>query len=289
MVQGSALPQQQIGANVIGEGTVNAVPDIIALTVGIESSGDNAVQALDGTNKCMLGVIDALLRQGLNQSEIRTVWVGVYPAYAHAAQLQASAAGAYAPYAQNSYAQNNPQTYAQAGQAPYAQFNMYPQNAQAAAPTPGSGGYAQNAQPTNAPAGVRQMPFAASVWLQVSLREVNRTGEILDAAFGAGATYCGGQSFGLQDESAARRAALDAAGKDAQAKAKVLAVTMGRQLGKPLAVVEEYTAQNMGIHSNTGLGQMPGLSAGANQANAAMTSPGELIFTSRVRVTYELV
>lgn len=270
-----------LGASVIGEGTVNVVPDKVALAVGIESRGDNAVQALEATNLCMLQVIEALRHKGLSQGDIRTIWVGVYPypAYTQAGQYpgqyQGATGGTHSAYA------------APTGQAQNAAFNMYPQNMQAPPPMSGVGGYPPTYQSANVGMGTQALKFVASVWLLISLQEVNRTGEILDTALGAGAVYCGGQSFGLQDESAVRRAALDAASKDAKSKAEVLAAAMGRQLGKPVMVVEEYTVQHVGMQSSGTNHQMPGMPGGMTP-NTGTSSPGGVNFTSRIRVSYEL-
>jgi len=80
--------------------------------------------------------------------------------------------------------------------------------------------------------------------LRVSVREAARAGEILDAATRAGAILAGAFSFKASDEASARRATLEAAGKDARAKAETLAAAAGKQIGDPISISEELIASN---------------------------------------------
>jgi hypothetical protein len=80
--------------------------------------------------------------------------------------------------------------------------------------------------------------------LRVIVREPGRVGEIVDAAARTGATVAGAFSFRVSDEAAARRAVLEAAGKDARTKAETLATAAGKQLGDPVAISEDIIATN---------------------------------------------
>ncbi len=80
--------------------------------------------------------------------------------------------------------------------------------------------------------------------LRIHVRDPGRVGEILDAAVRAGANVTGTFSFKVKDEAAARRAALEAAAKDARAKAETLATAAGKQLGDPIAISEDIIASN---------------------------------------------
>jgi uncharacterized protein len=80
--------------------------------------------------------------------------------------------------------------------------------------------------------------------IRVNVREAGRVGEIVDIAARAGATVLGGFSFKVSDEANARRSALELAGKDARAKAELLALSAGKQVGDPIAITEEVVASN---------------------------------------------
>ena len=84
--------------------------------------------------------------------------------------------------------------------------------------------------------------------LRVNVRDAARAGEIADALAGAGATLVGGLSYRAADETGARKSALEAAVKDARAKAESVAIAAGRKLGEPVGISEDIIASN-GVYS----------------------------------------
>ena len=69
--------------------------------------------------------------------------------------------------------------------------------------------------------------YNASSTLAVRVEDMNRVGEVIDLAFGAGANMLDGVSFSVKDDTAARADALKAAVADAKEKAAVLAEAAG--------------------------------------------------------------
>ena len=69
--------------------------------------------------------------------------------------------------------------------------------------------------------------YSASSSLAVLVKEINRVGEVIDLAFGAGANMLDGVSFSASDDSAARAESLKAAVAEAKEKAAVLAEAAG--------------------------------------------------------------
>jgi uncharacterized protein YggE len=80
--------------------------------------------------------------------------------------------------------------------------------------------------------------------MRVNVRETGRVGEVVDAVTRAGANIVGAFCFKVNDEANARRAALEAAGKDARAKAESLATATGRQVGDAVTVTEDIIVSN---------------------------------------------
>jgi len=111
------------------------------------------------------------------------------------------------------------------------------------------------------------------------VREAARTGEIVDAAARAGATIAAAFSFRVSDEAAAQRAALEAAGKDARAKAETLAAATGRQLGEPVAITEGIVVSN-GAYAALRSAMPFAFGAGAPQV------AGELEYYARVSASF---
>jgi hypothetical protein len=75
--------------------------------------------------------------------------------------------------------------------------------------------------------------------VRVRLRDLTKTGELLQKALEAGANNVGGVSFSVADPKALQQEARDQAIADAQAKASQLAAGLGAQLGR-LRQVSEY-------------------------------------------------
>lgn len=115
--------------------------------------------------------------------------------------------------------------------------------------------------------------------LRVNVREAARAPEIADALVKAGANLASEVSYRASDEAAARKSALEAAGKDARAKAETLAATAGKQLGEPVAISEEIVASN-GVYSAL-RARMP-WAFGPDTPSAA----GELEYYARVTASF---
>ena len=134
--------------------------------------------------------------------------------------------------------------------------------------------------------------YRVSSAAKVLLRDMNRGGDILDAAVGAGANFGASISFRLQDDATVRRTALEAAGKDARVKAEMMAAAVGKQLGDLIAVAEETLPFPVWGGSAMGDGQLapPGFLGGAvGGANSAMPVwPSNLTFRARLQIVYKL-
>ena len=106
------------------------------------------------------------------------------------------------------------------------------------------------APPQIGPAGFGLQPdvqfgaYQARCVQRVTVRDANRTGEILDTLVKAGATLVGGFSYHAADEASTRRATLEAAGRDARAKAEALASATGKEVGDAIAISEDVVASN---------------------------------------------
>jgi uncharacterized protein YggE len=93
-------------------------------------------------------------------------------------------------------------------------------------------------------ADVQSAMYHARNVLRVNLRDTRRLGEAVDTAARADASVLGGLSLRAGDESGARRAALDAAAKDARNKAETLAAATGKQIGEPVVINEDVVVSN---------------------------------------------
>ncbi len=84
--------------------------------------------------------------------------------------------------------------------------------------------------------------YVARNAIEVRLDDIGRTGEVLDAAVGSGATSVGGVRFDLKDRAAAEREALKQAVADARGRAEAAASGAGMKVDRVLRIEEQRTS-----------------------------------------------
>jgi uncharacterized protein YggE len=135
--------------------------------------------------------------------------------------------------------------------------------------------YSENADPTQITG------FEVTNQLQVTVRDTDKLGEILDASVQAGANSIYGVNFLVSDQTAAASQARVKAVDDARAKAEELAAAAGLSLG-PVVAISEGAPPVIGPMYGRGGG-------GAAMAQAAVpVQPGSTTVAVDVTMTYEL-
>jgi uncharacterized protein YggE len=117
--------------------------------------------------------------------------------------------------------------------------------------------------------------------LSVRIRDIAKTGEILDKSVSLGVNQGGGVAFTNEDPAATREEARKKAVADAMAKAKTLSEAAGVSLGKVLEISETSFVQP----------PMPMMEAKFQARDAAGAAPieaGENAYRVQVNLTYEL-
>lgn len=84
--------------------------------------------------------------------------------------------------------------------------------------------------------------YTASNQLSVTVLDINKVGDVINAAVDAGANQSYGIQFGVQDESEQYQEALQLAVQIAKPKAEAIANASGHQLGDILSIVESGSA-----------------------------------------------
>ena len=124
--------------------------------------------------------------------------------------------------------------------------------------------------------------YQVSNRVSVKLREVEETGEVLDALVAAGATDLSGPSFSLEDDEAAKAAARAAAVRRAQAQAEEYAQLFGYSGVSVLAISESIQGRSPGPQP-----QMRALAAAADESTPVQ--PGEVSTGVNVTIKFEMV
>jgi len=228
------------GVTVTGEAVRGFSPETAELLIEITATAPTVAQSLRDSYAKSTQVAQAIGALGVQPADLQPISVNVYNLYSQ----PISALPAY---------NNVPQL----GQPA---FGMYP-------------------APQAVQAEVQFGSYVTRRTLRMTMREAARAGEIVDAATRAGATVAGAFSFRPSDEATARKAALEAAAKDARAKAETLAVAAGKQLGDPVAISEDIIATN-GTYAFLRSAAPFAFGAGAPQVT------GDLEYYARVSARY---
>lgn len=242
-VRPQALPVE--GIAVTGEALQRVAPESAEFVVEIATVAASAAQVLRDHQAKAAHLAQAVAPLGVQRTDLQTVSINVFNTYTPLMQALPA-------------------------------FGGMPQLG------PAMGGY--SAGPYGGAAAAMQPDvqfgsYQARSLVRVRVRETARVGEVVDALAKAGAVLAGGFSFRVADEAAARKAVLEAAGRDARAKAEILAAAAGRQVGDPLAIHEDLLASN-GVY--TAIRAQAPLAFGPETPQVA----GELEYYARVTANF---
>lgn len=116
----------------------------------------------------------------------------------------------------------------------------------------------------------------------VTVRDIEKLGDLLDATLSAGANSVNSIQFDVEDKAQATKEARDAAVKDAQVQAKELADAAGLALGG-LQRIDYYSSTPPQVFSGYGKG-----GGGGAEAAAVPIQTGQLSITATVSISYEV-
>jgi uncharacterized protein len=139
----------------------------------------------------------------------------------------------------------------------------------------------QPPHPQNAPAATGEKPvYHVSNDVALTIRDLAKTGAVLDAAVAAGANSAYGVSFDLADHTAINSQAREAAVTDAHNKALELAKLTGVQLGDVISISE--------VATGGGPQPMFRTMAAASPNAPSPISPGELSVSLQLEIVYAI-
>jgi uncharacterized protein len=239
------------GITVIGEAVRRVSPESAEFLMEITNAAPTAAQAILDNHHKTAQLAQAVAGMGVQPADLHTISFNVYSLFAPVMQ----ALPAY-------------------GAIPQIGHGAFP-GYTGATSTPGLG-------PGMGQGDIQFGTYHARNTVRVNVREPARAGEIVDALTKAGAAIAGTFSFKPSEEAQARRAALEAAAKDARLKAEALAVATGRQIGDAVSISEEIVATN-GMYTALRASLPYSFGAGAPQF------AGELEYYARVSANFRLV
>jgi len=242
------------GITVTGEAFRRVTPESAEFLIEITTSAPSAAQALRDNQAKSRQVAQAVAPLGVQPADLQTISLNVYNLYAPLMQALPQAVPGYS--------------------------GMTPQIGPLGFASHASGAPSQP-EASFSPFDLQYGAYCARNSVRVTVREAARVGEVVDAAVKSGAVILGAFALRVSDEAAARRAALEAAGRDARAKAETLAAAAGKQLGDAVAIAEDIVASN-GTYMALRAALPFAFGAGAPQ------TAGELEYYARVSARFGL-
>ena len=79
-------PPAEAGVHVDGVGTATGTPDVLRVTVGVETTADAVGDALQQADTAARRVLDALRGEGVATDDVQTVNLSIYPSFAEDGQ-----------------------------------------------------------------------------------------------------------------------------------------------------------------------------------------------------------
>lgn len=248
---------------VLGRGEVSAKPDIARAQLGVEVTAPTVAEATRLAASRMSEIMGALRSTGIADKDIRTSNFSVnreqpqigYPVPMPMPEMPA------APVAPPAPGKSGPRA-APAPAAPMMQ------------PSPASA-----PPPLLLPPQGREF-YRVSNTVEVTIRALDRVGPVIDAALAAGANNVWGVSFAVEKTDALEAQAREKASADAKARAEALAKQQGVSPAGVVSISE--------IFENGSPFPMPmAMNVGRDSSGTPM-SPGEITFSTQVRVVYAL-
>jgi uncharacterized protein len=233
------------GVTVIGEAVRRVAPEGAEFVIELATSAPTAAQALRDNQTKATQVAQALTALGVQQADLETLSMNVQSLY-------------------------TPSLPPLPGLSALPQLGGFP-------------GYGVAPLPTTLPLSgeVQFGSYQARSTIRINVREAGRVGEVVDTAIRAGGLLVGGFSFKVSDEAHARRAVLEAAGRDARSKAETMASAAGKQIGEVVAISEDLVVSN-GVYAALRLANPFAFGVGTQRPT------GELEYYARVSANFRL-
>src|SRR5690606_2423416 len=237
---GNAQAPQSIGITVNGVGTAYGAPDTAVLDLGVSLYHADVSQGLAQADERMQAIREALVAAGVEASDIRTTGME----HAHERMQAISEA-----------------------------FGAAGEEACVIRTTGLSVWREQQYDPQGNPTTERY-----NIWhnYNVTVRDPELVGAVINAAVVAGANNIGGVNFTIADPSVLERTAREDAIADARERAEHLAELLGVTLGEPIAITEGTQ------------GFVPLVRSAAMDMGSGGIAAGELAVTVNVTVTFSL-
>lgn len=254
---------------VTGEGEAYGAPDVVHLQLGVEARAADPKVAIEAANNKVAALIDALKSAGIKAEDLQTRDFNINSEYVNPNRPEPMDAPVLEP---------------EAGVAPARTLESAAVTSVPAAPGPKVVGPNTEPAPPPVPSAphskvVPRYVYRVSNMLHVTVREIDKVGDVLSRAVEAGANQAWGVSFDIEDPRPLAVKARAEAVRDAREQAAELAQLAGVRLGHVLSVMDEEGAPR----------PMPGAQMMTKaEMSRVPIEAGQLAVQRRVRVVFAI-
>ena len=284
--QSEQSPTSEI--TVTGEATASAPPDIAYVNIGVQASAATADGAVKDSNATMTAVTNAITGAGVSSQDIQTSTYSITPQYtspkAQASAGQSSTAPASGGQTGTSGGSGDQASSGQtsSGQSSADQTSSGQTSSGQTSSGQTTSGQNSAGQTANKQTASGQAPqisgYTVTNTVQVTIRDLNKVGQILDQAVQAGANDVSGVTFAIENPSKLQADALGQAVSDAQNRATALAQSSGVQLDNVIDITQM-----------TGSSPVPVIASAAQLANTSVPiQPGLVEVHLQIQVSFAI-
>jgi uncharacterized protein YggE len=285
--QSEQTPTSEI--TVTGEATASAPPDIAYVNIGVQASAATADGAVKDSNATMTAVTNAITGAGVSSQDIQTSTYSITPQYtspkAQASAGQSSTAPASGGQTGTSGGSGDQASSGQtsSGQSSSDQTSSGQTSSGQTSSGQTKSGQDSGGQTASEGTASGQAPqisgYTVTNTVQVTIRDLNKVGQILDQAVQAGANDVSGVTFAIENPSKLQADALGQAVSDAQNRATALAQSSGVQLDNVIDITQM-----------TGSSPVPVIASAAQLANntSVPIQPGLVEVHLQIQVSFAI-
>lgn len=256
-------PGEDRGITVSGEGQVSVEPDTAKVVLGIESEGEELDALREDANTRMNDVIEALQDLGIEENDIRSV---AYKISVREEEVP--------PKPEESQSATGSESGADGDDREAEQEAVEEET------THGDGEASASQRITETPTEPRITGYEIRQLVEVTVRDIDSTGDVIDTALDAGANNVSGVRFEVEDRDAAIEQARELAVEHAREKAEHLAELTGVSVGSPLYIDERSPSLPVERIEEAAM------DADGGAGVSAPIQPGESTITVNVNIVY---
>lgn len=291
-------PDQRRGISVNGEGEISVQPDVARVMLGVEVEGSDIGELREDADERMQDVIDALVEAGIEEDDIQTAAYNIRerdrdqepPRPEEEQEMEESGEGSSSEESETEEAEveeaeSEEGSSTEESESEEADDDAVSDESEDAEAEPEESTTQGEADEDVDDIDIRG--YQLTQMIQVTIRDIDTAGDMIDVALDAGANRVGSLYFEVDDRAEAVAQARERAVENAREKAEDLADLTGIGLGAPL-YIQEYSSSSSPVRMDEMAEQEMAADEAADGGMSAPIQPGQSIVRVDVEIVYDI-